>query len=51
MKLKITNERGLTMNYIPRLGWTYFILVHIVLIPLTIYLGTFIKMRDRRPEK
>jgi|GEM_PF-1863818 hypothetical protein len=28
--------------YIPRLGWTYFILLHLVVIPLVIYLGTFI---------
>lgn len=35
------------MYYVPRLGWTYFILLHLVTIPLTIYLGTFIRKKRR----
>lgn len=39
------------MSYIPRMGWTYFILLHLIVIPLTIYLGTFIKMKSNDKAK
>lgn len=37
--------------YIPRLGWTYFILLHLVVIPLVIYLGTFINTGSKDADE
>ncbi|MBZ4664495.1 MAG: hypothetical protein JG776_2218 [Caloramator sp.] len=33
--------------YTPRMGWTYWIILHLIAIPLTVYIGTFFKNRER----
>jgi cytochrome bd-type quinol oxidase subunit 1 len=34
--------------YEPSIGWTYFILLHMIFIPLAIYLGTFIRIGNTK---
>jgi hypothetical protein len=33
--------------YTPRMGWTYWIILHVIAIPLTIYIGTLFRNRER----
>lgn len=33
--------------YVPRMGWTYWIILHLIAIPLTVYIGTFIRNKGR----
>lgn len=37
--------------YEPSIGWTYFILLHMILIPLVIYIGTFIRVGNAKKYK
>jgi len=33
--------------YTPRIGWTYWIILHLIAIPLTIYIGSLFKPREK----
>jgi len=33
--------------YTPRMGWTYWIILHLIAIPLTVYIGMLLSQRNR----
>ncbi|SKA84573.1 hypothetical protein SAMN05443428_10635 [Caloramator quimbayensis] len=37
--------------YTPRLGWTYWIILHLITIPLTIYIGSLFRRRESNRVK